>query len=146
MLNAGIVIPGLGEFRRDLRKIDPALTKELRGDLLAIGKDIAGDAQNLVPSKTGRARGSIKAGVSGNSAYVQGGKRDVPYFGWLDFGSRKPKRGNPRRVGPWKGSGPGPKEGRFIYPAIRRNRPRIKARAEAAFDKAAEKALQRTYQ
>lgn len=145
MITADIQIDGLAEFRRDLRKIDVELTKELRRDLLAIAKDIAQEAAARVPSKTGRAAASIRAGVSGNNAYVSGGKKSVPYYGWLEFGSRKPRKGNTRKQGPWKGSGRGPRDGRFIYPTIKRNRQKIIRMAQAAFDKAAEAALQKTY-
>ncbi len=140
-LNAGIQVDGLKELRRGLNRIDPELSQELRGELLNIGKDVAAAAQNGVPVRTGRARGSIRAGVSGNNAYIAGGKKTVPYFGWLDFGSRIPQRGNPRSQGPWKRSGSGPRFGRFIYPAIEENRPEIKKRATKAFDTAARKAL-----
>ena len=145
-LNAGIQIEGLAAFRRDLKKIDENLTKELRADLLLIGKEIAREASALVPKgKTGAAAGSIKAGVSGNNAYVSGGKKSVPYYGWLDFGSREPRKGQPRRVGPWKKSGKGPSKGRFIYPTIERNKREIETKAAAAFDKAAEAALDKSY-
>jgi hypothetical protein len=72
---------------------------------------------------------------------VSGGKRSVPYYGWLDFGSRTPIRGRPRSVGPWKGTGAGPKKGRFLYPAIDRNADNIRRRAVAAFEKAKKQAF-----
>ena len=136
MVASGVRVEGLKELRRGLNRIDPELTKQLRKDLLEIGKDIAADARRTVPSISGKARGSIRAGVSGNKAYVAGGKKTVPYYGWLDFGSRTPRSGRPRSVGPWKGSGAGPKRGRFIYAAIDRNLKQIERRAVAAFDKA----------
>lgn len=145
MITAGIQIEGLAEFRRDLKKIDENLTKELRNDLKLIAMEIAVEARQQVPQITGKARGSIRGGVSGNNAYVAGGKKSVPYYGWLDFGSRKPRSGRSRKVGPWKGSGPGPKKGRFIYPTIERNRSEITRKAQQAFDKAAEAALDKTY-
>lgn len=144
-INAGVQVPGLADFRRDLNNIDPALTKQLRSDLVDIGRVVAADAASKVPSRSGRAGESIKAGASGNNAYVQGGKKTVPYYGWLDFGSRKPVRGNPRSVGPWTKSGRGPKKGRFIYPAIEANRDKIQTKAGAAVDRAANEALKRTY-
>lgn len=144
-LNAGIEIPGLAAFRRDLKKIDDDLPKQLRDELVVVGKEVAGDAQRRVPSRSGKAAGSIRAGVSGNNAYVAGGKKSVPYYGWLDFGSRTPRSGRPRSVGPWKGSGGGPKQGRFIYAAIAENREHITKRAQQAFDKVADEALKRTY-
>lgn len=138
---SGVKVDGLKELRRALNRIDPELTQVLRGELLEIGKDIAADAQTKVPVRTGRARGSIRAGVSGNRAYIAGGKKAVPYFGWLDFGSRTPRRGRPRSVGPWKGSGRGPKRGRFIHVAIEENRDNIKRRAVKAFEKAKKSAF-----
>lgn len=145
LINAGIKADGLAAFRRDLKKIDPELQKQLRVDLLAVGQLIARQVAGQVPKVSGRAAASIRAGVSGNSAYVQGGKATVPYYGWLDFGSRRPIEGRPRSVGPWKNSGPGPQRGRFIYPTITRNRQVIKDKATSAFDKAADAALQKVY-
>lgn len=144
-LNAGIEANGLGAFRRDLKRIDPELDKTLRDDLLAIGQEIASQAAGRVPRRSGRAAGSIRAGVSGKKAYVAGGKKTVPYYGWLDFGSRTPKRGQPRSTGPWAKSGAGPKKGRFIYPTIEDNRPKIEKKAVEAFEKAVDEALKRSY-
>jgi hypothetical protein len=146
VLNAGIKVEGLAAFRRDLKNIDPELQKTLRVDLLVIGQEIASEAAGKVPrGKTGKAAGSVRAGVSGNNAYVAGGKASVPYYGWLDFGSRTPKRGQPRSTGPWAKSGAGPQKGRFIYPTIEQNKPKVEAGAAAAFDKAAEAALKANY-
>lgn len=137
----GVRIEGIKELRRALNKIDKELTKEFRVDLKKIGDDVATDARKDVPSRTGRARGSIRSGVSGNNAYVAGGKKAVPYYGWLDFGSRQPQTGNPRSRGPWAGSGEGPKGGRFIYPAVNRNRDNIRRRAVAAMEQAKDNAF-----
>lgn len=134
MANAGIQVEGLRELRRSIARL-PEVKHGLRQDLLEVGHKIAKDAAATVPKKSGRAAGSLRAGVSGNNAYVAGGKAKVPYFGWLDFGSRKPVSGQPRTVGPWKNSGNGPKKGRFIYPAIDRNEKYIKKAALKAFDR-----------
>lgn len=144
-ISAGIEIEGLAAFRRDLKKIDEQLTKELREELLVIGRDVAAGASAKVPVRTGRAKASIRAGVSGNTAYVAGGKQSVPYYAWLDFGSREPNRGQARSVGPWRKSGEGPKGGRFIFPTVAASKPDIERRSKEAFDKAAEKALQKNY-
>ena len=129
-------VSGMAETQRSLKKLDPALALAFRKEFLTIGKKIAADAKTEVPSVSGKARGSIRAGMKGQTPYVAGGKASVPYYGWLDFGSRTPKSGQPRSVGPWKGSGSGPKRGRFIYKAIDKNRAVIKAGAKEAFDKA----------
>lgn len=136
MADVAVRVDGLKELRRSLNRVDKELTKELRGEFVKIGQRVASDAQRRVPVRSGRARDSIRAGVSGNNAYVAGGKKKVPYYGWLDFGSRTPRQGNTRRQGPWKGSGPGPKKGRFIYPAIEANRGHIERAALAAMEQA----------
>lgn len=132
----GVRVDGLKELRRALNRIDPELTKELRLDLKAIGDEVAADAKRRVPQRSGRSRASIRSGVSGNKAYVAGGKKLVPWYGWLDFGSRTARTGQPRSVGPWRRSGNGPKGGRYIYPAIDDNRAMIKRRAVQAFNRA----------
>lgn len=136
-VNAGVEVIGLKEFRRDLRKIDPALQKTLRAELVDLGNEIAEDAKKEVPVRTGRARDSIKAGMSGNNAYIQGGKASVPYYAWLDFGGVLRPTGGRRntQVRDFR------KDGRYIYPAIDRARPKILDRAEKAFNNAAREAL-----
>ncbi len=141
MPDDAVRIEGLADLRRGLRKIDPELAKEFRNEILPIAQKVANDARSRVPSRSGRAAASVRGGVSGNNAYVQGGKKAVPYFGWLDFGSRSPKRGNPRSVGPWAGSGTGPRRGRFIYPAIDDNRSAIEKQAADAIDGIIERVL-----
>jgi len=141
MQGLGVEFVGLKELRRDLKKIDPQLTKELRTEFLQVGQKVAADARSMVPQATGRAAASIRAGVSGNTAYVAGGKKSVPYYGWLDFGSRTPRRGQSRKDGPWKRSGSGPKRGRFIYPAIAKNERYIAQAAANAANQAIAKAV-----
>ena len=121
-------------MRRALAKL-PEVKNGLRQDFLDIGRKVAVDAQQSVPVKSGKAKASIRAGVSGNNAYIAGGKASVPYYGWLDFGTRNPKRGRPRTVGPWKATGPGPSRGRFIYPAIDRNSKQIEDAAVKALER-----------
>jgi hypothetical protein len=130
---------GIRELRKALRDADPQLAREFQSEFKSVADIVASDARGRVPSRSGRSARSIRAVSGGNTVYVKGGKKAVPYYGWLDFGSRTPRSGNPRSVGPWRGSGRGPREGRFIYPAIRSRQRQIVAAAEAAFDKAARK-------
>jgi HK97 gp10 family phage protein len=124
--DVGISVENLAELRRILRKAeDVDRLGEFRRVLKDAAETVAGEARERVPVRSGRARKSIRAGVSGAKAVVIGGKKSVPYYGWLDFGSRTPVTGNPRSVGPWKGSGAGPSEGRFIYPAISEKRGQV---------------------
>lgn len=112
-------VDGLAALRRDLKAAgDLEGLAEMRDGLKAAARVVADDAKGRVPRKSGRAADSIRAGASGARAYVAGGKASVPYYGWLDFGSRRPQHGQPRRVGPWAKSGTGPPGGRFIYAAV----------------------------
>lgn len=114
-----IRVDGLADLRRALRKVEQLDDLAVLRDGLKRAADIvAQDARSRVPTRTGRARGSIRATAGGNKAYVVGGKARVPYYGFLDFGSRTPRSGQPRSVGPWANSGSGPDKGRFIYPAL----------------------------
>ena len=116
---ATVRVEGLAELRRALRTAERLedLT-ELRVGLKRAADVVAQDAKGRVPSRSGAAAGSIRATSGGNRAYVAGGKKAVPYYGWLDFGGRTPISGRSRSVGPWAGVGGGPVKGRFIYPAI----------------------------
>ena len=117
--SGGVRVEGMRELRRALRTAqDTDALRELREGLRDAAAVVVRDAKGRVPSRSGRARDSIRATAGGNSAYVKIGKARVPYAAWLDFGSRTPNSGNPRSVGPWAGSGAGPRGGRFIYPAI----------------------------
>lgn len=119
MAQVEIRVEGLRELRRALNQAgDIEDSTALRLGLKSAAEVVARDARGRVPSRTGRARDSIRATSGGNRAYVVGGKARVPYYGWLDFGSRRPVAGRSRHVGPWKGSGVGPQKGRFIYPAL----------------------------
>ena len=126
---SGIVrVEGLREVDKALRDMGDGIDKEFRGEAKGIADVVARDARGEVPKDSGAAASSIKAGATAKGAYVSGGKKSVPYYGWLDFGSRSPLSGRPRSLGPWKGSGKGPAKGRFIYPALDRNRATIERR------------------
>lgn len=140
-LNAGIKVEGLREFQSGLRKLDPELDKALKTELKGVAETVAADARARVPRRTGRAAGSLRAGADAKGPYVKGGKSTVPYYGWLDFGSRTPVSGRPRSVGPWVKSGRGPKRGRAIYPAIDANKKHIEKSATEALDRATRASL-----
>lgn len=145
-LTGGAVrVDGLREFRRDLGKLDKQFPKDLNQEIKRIGGRIADDARSRVPVRSGRARASIRATTAGSRAYIVGGKKTVPYYAWLDFGGGIPNRASRRRRGlqrPWQ-SRPILQEGRFIYPAIRRYRPRLETELEQAFVRAKQVAITR---
>jgi hypothetical protein len=123
-------VEGLKELRRALGRIDKSLQKSLRGRLKNVGDKVAALARSKMPSRSGKARSSVKAGVSGNNAYVQGGRKSVPYVPWLDYGGTlRPtgrRRGTQHRLVVRKG--------RYLYPAIDEMRPDIEDGAVKAFE------------
>lgn len=131
-----VEIDGHVQFSRALKKLDPELSAALKVELKAVAEIVATDTRQRVPSKSGRARGTVRAGADNKGPYVAGGKKAIPYYGWLDFGTRTPVKGHPRSYGPWFKSGPGPARGRFIYAAIGANADEIYDAAVAAFTKA----------
>lgn len=112
-----IQIRGLKELRRGLREVDKALGPELRKGLNEIA-DIVGDAARpLVPSRTGKARASIKAKSTETAVQLKVGGAKAPYYGWLDFGGKVGRSKSVRR--------PFIQGGRYIYPTLRRKREHI---------------------
>ncbi len=157
-----VQIVGLRELQRDLKSMDSRLDKDVRRALKQAADVVARSAAEKVPIGPGKlgfhAKNTLKGGSTSTGAFVVGGKESVPYFGWLDFGSRHPRKTSEhtnqtvagrraiarmtsgRRVGPWANSGKGPHGGRFIYPSIEEKSPevvRIVDRAVGAAQKAA---------
>jgi hypothetical protein len=145
---AKIEVPGLAALRRDLKQMPKDVQKAYAKNMQAVAKIVADDARSRVPTGTGLHRkakdppGAAKAGITamGGSAAGVRESREPAYLRWLDFGSRTPKSGNNRAEGPWRGSGVGPKGGRFVYPAIEDKTPEIAESAARAVDQAAKEA------
>jgi hypothetical protein len=109
-----IKIEGLAEFRRNLKKLDSDLPKALRVAFNQAADIVVNDARPLIPSKTGKAKASVKARSSQTLTRVSGGGNKAPYYPWLDFGGHVGKSRSVRR--------PFLKEGRYIYNAYFKNR------------------------
>lgn len=140
MAQPRIRVDGLKELRRDLKRAEQLEDlRDLRDGLKAAAGVVADEARSRVPKRSGAAAGSIRATAGGNRAFVVGGKKKVPYYGWLDFGSRSPRSGQSWSVGPWTNSGKGPHKGRFIYPAIDAKDRQVVALIRDAVDKALNK-------
>jgi hypothetical protein len=102
-----IKIEGLTEFVRSLRKLDSDLPKALRVSFNTAADLVVDYARPRVPSRSGKARRSVKARSTREAVRVVGGSRTVPYYPWLDFGGTVGKGKSVRR--------PFIKEGRYIY-------------------------------
>lgn len=112
-------VKGIAELAKAFRELeDIEGSKDLREGLKAAAKIVSEEAKLRANAFSFRAADAIRPGSSSAAAYVVGGKKALPWYGWADFGSRNPVSGQPRSVGPWAHSGKGPKGGRFIYPAI----------------------------
>lgn len=134
-----VEIVGLPELKRAFRNLPKEVRKETANAMLPVARKVADTAASKVPVVSGDARGSFTAKATAAGASV-GAYKDVPYGKWLDFGSRTPRTGNNRAEGPWRGSGPGPKGGRFLYPALNEHNAEIIEAAGDAIDRAAPEA------
>lgn len=119
-----VTIKGLREFQAALRQMDADLPKQLRLALNKASQLVIDYARPRVPSRSGRARGSLKVRSSQREARVAAGGVRAPYYPWLDFGGR---------VGPDKSvRRPFLTEGRYVYPGLRQNREEITRVMEVA--------------
>lgn len=121
-------VDGIKEVRKGLVELGRAPERrEFTQAYRSVSAMAASDLRKVVPTgppKGGHAKQRIRAGASQSGARVYIPRRTVPYYGWLDFGSRRPRRGQRRSVGPWKNSGPGPGDGRYAYPTVKKYKPK----------------------
>ena len=102
-----IKVEGLRQFVKDLKTIDRELPKMLRKAFNAAADIVVQDTRPRVPSRSGRAKGSIRAASTQTRVRVKAGGRRAPYYPWLDFGGRVGRNKSIRR--------PFYKEGRYLY-------------------------------
>lgn len=104
-----IKIEGLREFRKALRDLDADLPKAIRVGFNTAMQIIVDDARPHVPSKSGRARGSIKTQSGQEKASIKAGGNAARHFPWLDFGGKRRGRGGGIASRPYF------KAGRFVW-------------------------------
>lgn len=90
MAEPTVRVEGLRELRRDLRRLQPELDKQLRKDIKAAADKVAAAARANAPRRTGRYADSIKSYVTGTTASV--GSR-LPQAGVLHWGGTIKPRG-----------------------------------------------------
>jgi hypothetical protein len=117
-------VVGLREFQRNLKKLDADLPKALRVAFNGAADVVVTDARRRVATRSGRARGTVKARSTQTASRVVGGGNKAPYYPWLDFGG---KVGRARSV-----SRPFLKHGRYIYDAYFDNQARYAQLMERA--------------
>ena len=87
-----VEVEGLAKLRRDLRRMQPAALKEIRGVLRDAAGVVAADAARNAPRLTGALAKSIRPGTSGNRAFV---RSRLPYAGVHEYGGRISPQGTP---------------------------------------------------
>lgn len=117
-MEAKIGIDGLAEFGRGLRRLDSEAPKALRVALNDAAELLIDRTRTLIPKVSGAAAASLKASSTRSSARVAVGGRRAAYYPWLDFGGQGRQRGRPAKREFIK-------EGRYLYPTLRRVRPEI---------------------
>jgi hypothetical protein len=112
-----IEVQGLKELQAALRRADADLPKTLRIALNKSSELVIMYAQKRMPSRTGRAKASLKARSSQRQARIAMGGRRAPHAPWLDFGG---KVGKNRSV-----SRPFYRDGRYVYKGLAENQEEI---------------------
>jgi hypothetical protein len=105
-----IKIDGLAQFARNLKKLDGDLPKALRRALNEASGVVVDEAVQRVPTRTGRARSSLKAKSTRTESRIGGGSNKAPHYPWLDFGGEGRIKGRPAKR-------PFIKQGRYLYAA-----------------------------
>lgn len=113
-----IAVGSLAQLNRGLRAIDAGAPKELRLALNSAAQLLIDEVRPTVPSVTGAAGRSMVARSTRTSARVAVGGRKAPYFPWLDFGGQGRAAGRPSARDFLR-------EGRYVYPGLRRIRARV---------------------
>jgi hypothetical protein len=117
-------IEGLAQFNRGLRKLDKEAPKGLRIALNGVADLLVTETRKPIPKRTGKAAASLKASSTRTSARVSMGGRLAAYMPWLDFGGRTGIHKSVIRKFY--------KEGRYLYPTLRKIRPDIEKALGAA--------------
>jgi hypothetical protein len=111
---ATVGVEGLAAFTRGLKKLDSDLPKGLRIALNGCAEFLIAKTQPTIPRRTGAAANSLKARSTQKAVRIGVGGRKAPYYPWLDFGG---KTGINKSV-----DRPFFKEGRYLYPTLRKHR------------------------
>lgn len=129
-----ITVVGLNELLRDIKRADPAVAKGLRIAGNKAVQFIVEDSKARVPTRKGKAKGSIKGRSTQKLVRVQAGGSRAPYFGFLDFGNvvhHKSGVGrNDTMVRPFE------RTGRYVWKSFADNRIKLLKAYEEAVAKA----------
>jgi hypothetical protein len=115
-------VTGLRELSRALRHMSDRTDAELRQILRKIATVAADYIRPTVPSRTGKARRSVRAAPTRTAARITAGGRRAPQFPWLDFGGMGGRGKRNKR--------PFIAEGRYLFPGVERHREQTVEMAE----------------
>lgn len=121
-----VEIDGLREIMRDLKRLDPAVNKALRGRLRNAVKKVIDDAQRRAPKKSGKLARMIKPSVTNKGAALAS---KAPHARIHEFGGRHMVFGHKDR---WVFQPAQP----HIFPAARAGREEVRQESLAALDDA----------
>ncbi len=85
-------VEGLAALRRDLRRMQPDVLKEMRAVLKSTSVLVAQRARQNAPRRTGKLAGSYRAGTAGNTAFV---RSRLPQAAVHEYGGTIRPRGAP---------------------------------------------------
>lgn len=109
-----ISVHGMKELQRALKELDGESQKEIRTALNTVADTVVQGAARRIPTRSGKARASLRSMSSQRETRIKGGGRKAPYLGWLEFGGRIGKDKSVSR--------PFVRGGRYIWPTIAANR------------------------
>lgn len=114
---AAVKVQGLRELQAALKAAEDGAQKELRVALNRAAELVARGAARRVPTKTGRAKASLRAQSGQREAKVAGGSKKAAYYGWLEFGGRIGRDKATRR--------PFVQGGRYLWPSYAAQREQV---------------------
>lgn len=125
-------VEGLQEFLARVKEMQVQTpTRVTRQALNQSAEIVARYARPKTPTRSGRARGSVRVSSTATSARISGGGARVPYFGWLDYGGAVGRHRSVKR--------PVVRTGRILYPAFHEHQAEVQATMSKALRDAADR-------
>ena len=127
-----VEIVGLRDFRRALRDTGAAAPRALRlagneaADLVVTG------ARSRMPSRSGKAKASVKARSTQTAVKITSGGNRAPYVPWLDYGGSVGVNDTAKRTFI--------ADGRYVYPAYRAEKSKFEGLLREALQRVADDA------
>lgn len=114
-MSDAIKIDGLTQFAKRIKQVDTELPKMLRKTLNVVAGVVVDATRPNIPSRSGKARASVKAASLRDAVRVKAGGTKAPWYPWLDYGGEGRIKGRPPKR-------PFIKSGRYLYPAYFKKR------------------------